>query len=272
MPSNRNTRTSVHCAINAAGSPTVPTAPSVTSSTPSSTQLTSSLPSTLTPSSTRSIKSLEDLIAEKFTQPLPPFTATTLPEFMSWTYLVFHQLRLVPGFSREIFDQPRSELSFGSLPHDAVSFIYTILWDKLYPIVNSRPGIQSMLTTIPQDEVHSLWKLLKRGFCPQSTMEISERGRRFFDMSQGDLSVTKFTTAVLEEKDILKFLGEVKTDADVKTVIIGGLATDDAKAFAFRLVHHSLSDFISEVNSYDTLISFQRNSRATSTPCMRSSN
>ena len=140
---------------------------------------------------------------------------------MSWTYLVFHQLRLVPGFSREIFDQPRSELSFGSLPHDAVSFIYTILWDKLYPIVNSRPGVQSMLATIPQDEVHSLWKLLKRGFCPQSTMEISERGRRFFDMSQGDLSVTKFTTSVLEEKDILKFLGEVKTDADVKTIIIG---------------------------------------------------
>ena len=76
-------------------------------------------------------------------------------------------------------------------------------------------------------------------------------------MSQGDLSVTKFTTSVLEEKDILKFLGEVKTDADVKTVIIGRLATDDAKAFVFRLVHHSLSDFISEVNSYDTLISFQ---------------
>ena len=273
MPSNRNTRTSLRSAINAAASPTAPTAPSVTSATPSSTLLTSSLPSTLTTSSTRSIKSLEDLIAEKFTQPFPPFTATTLPEFMSWTYLVFHQLRLVPGFTREIFDRPRSEISFGSIADSVVTFIYTILWDKLYPIVNSRPGVQSMIATIPEDEVHSLWQLLKRGFCPHSVMEISERGRQFFTISQGDLSVTQFTTAVLEERDILKFLGEIKTDSDVKTVIMGGLATLDAKAFAFRhLIHSSLSDFISEVNRYDMLLSFQRNNRAVASPCVRSSN
>ena len=129
-----------------------------------------------------------------------------------------------------------------------------------------------MLATIPRDEVHSLWKLLKRGFCPQSSMEISERGRRFFDMHQEDESVTNFTTSVLEEKDILGFLNEPKSDADVKAVIIGGLATDDAKAFPFRLVHHSLTDFISEVNSYDMLLSFQRKSRSSSAMGARSSN
>ena len=190
---------------------------------------------------------------------------------MSWTYLIFHQLHLVPGFSREIFDRPRSELSFCSLTDDAVSFLFTILWDKLYPIANHRKGVQSMLATIPRDEVHSLWKLLKRGFCPQSSMEISERGRRFFDMHQQDESVTNFTTSVLEEKDILGFLNEPKSDADVKAVIIGGLATDDAKAFSFRLVHHSLTDFISEVNTYDMLLSFQRKSRSSSAAVARAS-
>ena len=80
-------------------------------------------------------------------------------------------------------------------------------------------------------------------------------------MRQGNESVTS-----LEEKDILKFLGEVKSDADVKAVVIGELATDDAKAFAFRLVHLTLPEFISEVISYDMLISYQRKSRVSSTP------
>ena len=129
-----------------------------------------------------------------------------------------------------------------------------------------------MMATIPRDDVHSLSKILKRGFCPQSSMEISERGRSFFDLRQGNESVTSFTTSVLQEKNIFKFLGEVKSDGGVETVVIGGLATDDAKAFAFRLVHRSLPEFISEVNSYVMLISYQRRSQGSATPCVRSSN
>ena len=261
MPSNRNTRTSVRSAINAAASPTPPTASSVTSSTPPPALSTSSLPSTLSMSSVRSIRSIDDLIAEKLAQPFPTFTATNLQEFMSWSYLLFHHFHLISGFTREIFDKPRSDISFGTVPDDRVNLIYFILWDRLYPIVNSRKGVQSMIATIPDGEVHLLWNVLKRGFCPQSTMDISVRGRSFFTLSQGNESVTSYTTSVLEEMDILTFLGEVKSDADVKAVILGGLATDDAKAFAFRLVPKSLPEFISGVNSYDMLISYQKKGR-----------
>ena len=272
MPSNRNTQTSVRSTIIAAASPTAPTASSVASSTPPPALLTSSLLSTLSMPSVRSIRSIDDLIAEQLVQPLPLFSATNLQEFMSWAYLIFHHFHLIPGFTREIFDKPRSEISFGAVPEDRVDSIYFILWDKLYPIVNARKGVQSMMATIPRDEVHSLWKVLKPGFCLQSSMKISERGRSFFGMCQGNESVTSFTTSVLVEKDILKFLGEVKSYADVKAVVIGELATDDAKAFAFRLVHLTLPEFISEVISYDMLISYQRKSRVSSTPCARSSN
>ena len=260
MPSHRQTRTSVHSAINAAGSPAAPTAPSVTSSTPSITPFDSSLPSTLTLSSTRSIRSIEDLAAERLAQPFPPFTATTLQDFMSWTYLVFHQLHLVPGFTPEIFEKPRSELSFDSVPVERVNLLYEMLWDKLYPIVSPRKGVQTMISTIPSPEVHSLWKVLKRGFCPQSNFEVSERGRIFFEMEQREASVTEFTTSVLEERDILKFLGETKSESDVKAVIMSGLASDDAQAFAFRYVTLPLPDFIAHVNSYDMLRSYQRRS------------
>ena len=103
MPGPRSTRTSVHSAIAAAGSPTAPTsATGVSTTSPSvSGMVPTTSPSLL--SSSRSIRTTEDLIAERLAQPVPHFSATNATDFMKLAYLFINHFKIVPGFMREVF-------------------------------------------------------------------------------------------------------------------------------------------------------------------------
>ena len=107
-------------------------------------------------SSSRSIRTVEDLIAERLAQPLPSFSATNATEFMKWAYQFINHFRLIPGFTREMLERPRDEISFGPVPDAQVTLLYLVLWERLFHIASQLTGIQSILEEIPMGELHSL--------------------------------------------------------------------------------------------------------------------
>ena len=152
--------------IAVAGSPTAPTSATGVSTT--SLRVSGKVPTTSPSlvSSSRTIRTTEDLIAERLAQPLPHFSATNATDFMKWAYLFIYHYKIIPGFMREVFDRPREELSFEHVTDAQVNFLYFVLWERLLPIVSQLTGVQSMLEEIPVFEVHSLWQVLKNEFCP----------------------------------------------------------------------------------------------------------
>ena len=117
MPSTRRYRSSVHSAIDAAGSPTAPTSTTSASSTIQFASVNSPVLSISTfSSSTRSVRAIDDLIAERLTENLPKFSATNATEFMRWAFLVFNHLNIIPGFCKSILEIPREEIIFTDLP------------------------------------------------------------------------------------------------------------------------------------------------------------
>ena len=202
MRGSRSTRSSVNSAIAAAGSPTAPTSSTTSASSlplPASGNI--SVLSSSSISSSRSIRTPDDLIAERLAQPLPPFVATNATDFMKWAYLFINHFRLIPGFSREVLERPRDEISFGSVPDSQVNFLYLVLWERLFLIVSQITGIHSTLEDIPMGDISSLWTVLKNEFCPHTNVELASMGRKFLEMRQGDGTVTSFTKAVLAERD-----------------------------------------------------------------------
>ena len=271
MPGPRSTRSSVHSAIAAAGSPTATTSTTGVSSTPPPASANASMMPSSSISSSRSIRTVDDLIAERLAQPLPSFSATNSTEFMKWAYQFINHFRLIPGFTREMLERPRDEISFGTVPDAQVTLLYLVLWERLFLIASQLTGILSTLEEIPMGELHSLWTVLKNEFCPHTNVELAAKSRRFLEMRQGDGTVTSFTKAVLAEKDLLHFLGVLKTDDDVRNTIIAGLSSEEAQSFAFRFVDLPLSRFVAEVNRYDTLTAYHNTLRSGSTGAVRSS-
>ena len=109
--SRRNAGASVSNAIIAAGTPTAPTG-TVTSLTPTSNVAQPSLVSTSSHLTQRSIRSIDDLVAERIADKLPPFSATTTADFMNWSFLVINLFSSLPAFSEEELNKPREQLSF----------------------------------------------------------------------------------------------------------------------------------------------------------------
>ena len=116
-------------AIIAAGTPTAQTA-NVTSSTPTSNVAPPSLPSTSSQHTQRSMRSIDDLIAERIADKLPPFSASTTAEFMNWTFLVINHFSLLPAFTEEVLHRPRELISFGTASTETVDFMYKYVWER----------------------------------------------------------------------------------------------------------------------------------------------
>ena len=271
MPSPRSTRNSVHSAIVAAGNSTAPTSAVTTLSTPPPVSVNPSVITTSSLSSTRSIRTVDDLIAERLAESLPKFSATNATEFMNWAYLVINHFHIIPGFEKSILDLPRDEISFSHVTDEQVTFIYTYLWQRLFPIVSQLPGIHTKLQRVPIYEVHSLWKVLKEAFCPQTNIELVQKGRLFLEMCQGRQTIREFTTSVLAERDLLLFMGIAKSDDEVRNTIICGLTLADAQTYAFRFVTLPIDRFVEEVNQYDTLVVIQSQRRNASPGTVESS-
>ena len=273
MPSTRRNRSSVHSAIDAAGSPT--TAPASTtsaSSTPPSASVNSSVLSISTlSSSARSVRTVDDLIAERLAENLPKFTATNATEFMHWAYLVFNHFNFIPGYRKSILELPREEIVFTDVNEAQIEFLYTYLWQRLFPIVSQISGIHTKLQRVPMLDVHGLWRVLKEVYCPQTNIELVQKGRMFLEMTQGTQSIREFTTRVLAERDLLTFMGILKSDDEVRNTIIGGLLQPDAQTFAFRFVGLPIDRFVEEVNQYDTLVAIQAQRRSVPTTMVMSS-
>ena len=93
------------------------------SSTPPPAKGNVSMMSSSSISSSRSIRTADYLIAERQAQPLPSFSATNATEFTKWAYLIMKHFKLIPGFTREVLERPRYEISFGPVPDAQVTFL-----------------------------------------------------------------------------------------------------------------------------------------------------
>ena len=262
--SRRNAGASVSNAIIAAGTPTAPTG-TVTSLTPTSNVAQPSLVSTSSHLTQRSIRSIDDLVAERIADKLPPFSATTTAEFMNWSFLVINHFSLLPAFSEEVLSKPREQLSFGTASPDVVDFMYKYVWERLFPIISQVPGIQMRVRRVPRLHISQLWQVFRDKFCPQTQIELVHRSRSFQDLKQGTATIKQFTDKVLTEWDLLLFMGITKSEDEVKNTIMMGLTDRDAQQYAFRFLQLNIDTFVNEVNQYDVLLAIQTQSTTSNT-------
>ena len=57
------------------------------------------------------IRSVDDLVAERIADKLPPFSATTTEEFMRWSFLVIKHFNLLSGLTEDILQKPIEQTS-----------------------------------------------------------------------------------------------------------------------------------------------------------------
>jgi len=247
----RTTNNSVRTAIAAAATPSVPPLAAVApvpAHTPATTNLMLS-PNTFL--STKSMRTIEDLVNERLADKLPKFVAKEAPEFLAWALAVKAHFSRLPGFREDILIRPRLDLSFDTISDTEVEFIYQYIWDRLYPVVSMIPGIHSKLTRVQRYNICGLWKIVNEKFLPMNEEDRQDRATNFCNMTQGSSTIREFTDRVLGERDILLYLGFTKDDADVRRTICKGLANREAKQFALLSGHLMFDDFVEKINRYD---------------------
>ena len=62
---------------------------------------------------------------------------------MKWAYQFINHFRLIPGFTREMLERPRDEISFGPVPDAQVTLLYLVLWEPLFLIASQLTGMDS---------------------------------------------------------------------------------------------------------------------------------
>ena len=90
---------------------------------------------------------------------------------MNWAYLAINHFKLVPGFTEDILEHPRSEIGFPLLQSNKVDFLYMYLWQRIFHIVSQLPGVQTKLKRVQMLDISHLWRVLKTHFCPKSDIE-----------------------------------------------------------------------------------------------------
>ena len=161
-------------------------------------------------------------------------------------FVVFQEhLRCIPCFSPDILIKPREEISF-LVSTDQIDFMYNFVWNRLFNSISHNAELSSRLNRITKPDV------ISQRYLPQSRDQILKRSSDFNSIAQGSSTISAFTQKLLDEGDVLRFLGVSKSDDEITWALHNGLNHGEARNYAFTNQHISLDAFVEMLNIYDS--------------------